>query len=130
MKQNRNKTSQASKIRKRLYNAPAHKKYKIMSCQLSPELRNKLNTKALSIKKGDTAQVVGGLYNGVSGQVLSIDRSSFTVKMSRVEFEKSSGQKVGVPIHYSKLRITKLKQKDPARDKILARKNKPAPITT
>ena len=94
-----------------------------MSCTLSTELKAKHCIKGtLPVKRGDTVTIMSGHFKNQSGQVLSVNHKTYRLKISRIEKERPSGQNVTVPIHYSNCKITKLKAKDPMREKIINRK--------
>jgi len=111
-----------SKQRKYLYNAPLHHRGKIMSAHLSPELREKYGIRSMPIRKGDRVKVVRGDYRGTEGEVISVDRDKYRIAIKGLIRKKTDGTEIPVPIHPSKVIITKLDLKDDARKKILERK--------
>jgi len=111
-----------SKQRKYLYNAPLHHRGKIMSAHLSPELREKYGVRSMPIRKGDRVKVVRGDYKGTEGEVISVDREKYRIAIKGLIRKKTDGTEIPIPIHPSKVVITKLDLKDDARKKILERK--------
>ena len=111
-----------SKQRKYLYNAPLHHRGKIMSAHLSPELREKYGVRSMPIRKGDRVKVVRGDYKGTEGEVISVDRDKYRIAIKGLIRKKTDGTEIPIPIHPSKVIITKLDLKDDARKKILERK--------
>ncbi len=111
-----------SKQRKYLYNAPLHHRGKIMSAHLSPELREKYGVRSMPIRKGDRVKVVRGDYRGTEGEVISVDREKYRIAIKGLIRKKTDGTEIPIPIHPSKVIITKLDLKDDARKKILERK--------
>ncbi len=111
-----------SKQRKYLYNAPLHHRGKIMSAHLSPELREKFGVRSMPIRKGDRVKVVRGDYKGTEGEVISVDREKYRIAIKGLIRKKTDGTEIPIPIHPSKVIITKLDLKDDARKKILERK--------
>lgn len=97
-----------SKQRKYFFNAPLHKRAKIMSVHLSKELREKYKVRAVPIRKGDKVRVVRGDAKGMEGKVIRVDRKRYFVYIEGITREKQSGETVHIPIHYSNLIITEL----------------------
>ncbi len=111
-----------SKQRRYLYNAPLHHMGKIMSAHLSPELRERYGVRSMPIRKGDRVKVVRGDYKGTEGEVISVDREKYRIAIKGLIRKKTDGTEIPIPIHPSKVIITKLDLKDDARKKILERK--------
>uniref|UniRef100_G1PE57 KOW domain-containing protein n=1 Tax=Myotis lucifugus TaxID=59463 RepID=G1PE57_MYOLU len=118
-------TSDCSKNRKCLFNAPSHKRRKIMSSLLSKELRQKYNVRSMPIRKDDDeVQVVRGHYKGQQiGKVIQVYRKKYIIYIERVQREKANSTTVHVGIHPSKVVITRLKL-DKDQKKILQHKAK------
>ena len=117
-------TSKPSKQRKRLYNAPLHIRYKLLSAPLAPELREKYGFRSLPVRVGDKVQVLRGDFKGFEGKVLSVDRKKFRITIEGITREKVDGTTINVPIHPSKVIITELNLDDKWRRKIIERKSK------
>ena len=117
-------TSKPSKQRKRLFTAPLHIRYKILSAPLAPELREKYGFRSLPIRVGDKVQVMRGDFKGFEGKVLSVDRKKFRIAIEGITREKVDGTTINVPIHPSKVMITELNLDDKWRRKIIERKSK------
>ncbi|MEM2676990.1 MAG: 50S ribosomal protein L24 [Candidatus Bathyarchaeia archaeon] len=118
------KTSKPSKQRKRLFQAPDHVRYKHFAAPLSPELRKTYGTRSLPIRTGDTVLVMRGDRKGFEGKVSRIDRKKFRIYIEGLTREKVDGTTVFVPVHPSKVMITKLNLDDKWRRKILERRRK------
>jgi len=117
-------TSKPSKQRKRLFTAPLHVRYKILSAPLAPELREKYGFRSLPVRVGDKVQVMRGDFKGFEGKVLSVDRKKFKIAIEGITREKVDGTTINVPIHPSKVMITELNLDDKWRRKIIERKSK------
>ena len=89
---------QPRKQRKALYTAPLHIRRKIMSANLSKDLRADIGKRSLPIRVGDKVQVVRGDFKGHEGKVESID-----------------AKRVLLPIHPSNLMIIEADLKDERR---------------
>jgi large subunit ribosomal protein L24 len=118
------KTSKPSKQRKRLFQAPNHIRYKHFAALLSPELRKSYGSKSLPVRSGDTVRVMRGDHKGFEGKIARVDRGKFRIYVEGLTREKVDGSTVFVPIHPSKVMITKLNLDDKWRKKILERKKK------
>ncbi|KAL4806785.1 translation protein SH3-like domain-containing protein [Aspergillus unguis] len=112
--------SSRRKSRKAHFNAPSSVRRVIMSAPLSKELREKHNVRSIPIRKDDEVTIVRGTNKGREGKITSVYRLKWAVHVERVVREKSNGQSVPLPIHPSKVVITKLKL-DKDREQILER---------
>ncbi|MCD6241561.1 50S ribosomal protein L24 [Candidatus Bathyarchaeota archaeon] len=117
-------TSKPSKQRKRLFTAPLHVRYKILSAPLAPKLREKYGFRSLPVRVGDKVQVMRGDFKGFEGKILSVDRKKFRITIEGITREKVDGTTINVPIHPSKVMITELNLDDKWRRKIIERKSK------
>lgn len=108
---------QPRKQRKALYTAPLHIRRKIMSANLSKELRADIGKRSLPIKVGDKVQVVRGDFKGHEGKVESIDAKRYKVTIEGVTLNKPDGNAVFLPIHPSNLMIIEADLKDERRIK-------------
>jgi large subunit ribosomal protein L24 len=117
-------TSKPSKQRKMLFQAPDHIRYKHFAAPLAPELRKSYGTRSLPVRSGDTVRVMRGDHKGFEGKVARVDRRKFRIYVEGLTREKVDGSTVFVPIHPSKVMITKLNLDDKWRKKILERRKK------
>lgn len=116
------KTTKPGKQRKRLHQAPQHQRYKRFSAHLSPELKSSHNTNSVPVRVGDTVRVMRGDHRGFEGKVTRVDRKKYRIFIEGVTREKVDGSTTLVPIHPSKVMITRLKLDDKWRKKALKRK--------
>ena len=116
------KTRKPGKQRKRLYNAPHHRRGSILSAHLSSELRESHNTRSIPVRAGDTVRILRGDYKGFEGKILRVDRGRYRVFVEGINREKADGTSVLVPIHPSKVELVRLNLDDKWRTKILERK--------
>jgi len=116
-------TSSRRKNRKAHFTAPSHIRRKIMSAPLSKDLRTKYNVRAVPIRRDDEVMIVRGHYHDREGKVIQVYRKKFRIHVERVTRDKANGQTVQIPIHPSKVVITKLKL-DKDRKALLDRKNR------
>ena len=85
---------QPRKQRKALYTAPLHIRRKIMSANLSKDLRADIGKRSLPIRVGDKVQVVRGDFKGHEGKVESIDAKRYKVTVEGVTLSKPDGNAV------------------------------------
>ncbi len=116
------KTIKPRERRKRLYQAPLHVRYKQFSAPLSPELRKSHNTVSVPVRKGDTIRLMRGDRKGFEGKVSSVNRKKYRIFVEGVTREKVDGTAVPVPIHPSKVIVTRLNLDDKWRRKMLERR--------
>jgi large subunit ribosomal protein L24 len=107
-----------------LFQAPDHIRYKHFAAPLSPELRKSHGTRSLPVKSGDTVRVMRGDHKGFEGKVARVDRKKYRIYVEGLTREKVDGTTIFVPIHPSKVMITKLNLDDKWRKKTLERKKK------
>ena len=110
------------KQRKRLYNAPAHLRHKLMAAPLAPELISSKGAKALPVRKGDTVRIVRGDHIGFEGKVSRVDLKRYRVFLEGLTREKVDGTSIFVSVHPSKVMIKNLKLDDKWRKGILENK--------
>lgn len=112
---------QPRKQRKAYYNAPLHKRQKLVTAPLSRELREKYGVKRLPVRKGDKVRVTRGDSKGTEGEVVRVDLRRYRIFIDGVTIEKADKTPVFKPIHPSKVEITDLKLDD-WRRKIIERR--------
>ena len=110
------------KQRKRLFNAPAHIRHKLMSAPLSPELSASKGGKALPVRRGDTIRIKRGDNKGFEGKVSRVDLKAYRIYIEGLTREKVDGTNIFLPIHPSKVEIRNLNLDDKWRKAVLGRK--------
>jgi large subunit ribosomal protein L24 len=110
------------KQRKRLFNAPAHVRHKLMAAPLSSELAASRGAKTLPVRKGDTVRIQRGDNKGFEGKVSRVDRKAYRIYLEGLTREKVDGTNIFLPIHPSKVQIRNLNMDDKWRKEILGRK--------
>jgi len=114
-------SKQKRKQRKRLYNAPLHKRNKIVSVMLSKELKEKHKKRNAPIRKGDKVKVLRGDFKGHEDEITRVDLSNYRVYVKGVINKKAHGEEVQRPVHPSNLMITQMNVEDKKRTKLLSR---------
>ena len=122
-------SKQVRKKRKYLANAPLHLRHKIMSSNLSKELRKKYSRKSFPVRKGDNVKVMRGKFKGKSGKISNVDRQKIRVSVENLQTQKKDGTKVNVYFNTSNLQIQELSLEDKKREASL-RKGKNVPKET
>jgi len=108
--------------RKRLFQAPAHRRYKHFSASLSPDLKEKHGTNSIPVRMGDTVRVVRGDRRGFEGKITRVDRKKYRIFVDGITRDKVDGTTIQIPIHPSKVMIVNLNLDDKWRREALKRK--------
>ena len=116
------KTTKPGKQRKRLYQASINERHRRFSAPLSSKLKESHNTNSLPLRNGDTVMIMRGDRKGSEGKITQIDRKNYRIFVEGATREKVDGTNIPVPIHPSKVMITRLNLDDKWRKKILERK--------
>ena len=116
------KITKPTKQRKMMYQSPLNKRYKRFAAPLSSKLKESHNTSAVPVRKGDTVMIMRGDRKGSEGKITQIDRKHYRIFIEGATREKVDGTSIPVPIHPSKVMITRLNLDDKRRKKILDRK--------
>jgi len=112
-------SKQPRKQRKYLANAPIHLKKKLMSANLSKELRKKYGKRSLPLRKGDDVKIMRGKFRGKKGKVINVKIKKQKIGIEGIQIKKQDGSKVNVPLKASNLQILELNLEDRKRNKIL-----------
>ncbi|MCI4457580.1 MAG: 50S ribosomal protein L24 [Desulfurococcaceae archaeon] len=115
-------SSQPRKVRKRLFNAPLHQRWKLLTAKLSEDLQKEHGIKRLPVRAGDTVKILRGDWRGHEGKVVEVDLKRVRIYVEGVTIKKADGTPRYYPIHPSKVIITKLGEVDEVRRKIIERK--------
>ncbi len=115
------KSKQPRKQRKAIYEAPLHRRQKLVAAPLSKELRKKYGRRSVPVRKGDEVRVMRGDFRGKEGKVFRVDLKKLRIYIDGVTRKKSTGEEVRVPVHPSNVMITKLNLEDKKRQKIFER---------
>jgi len=121
----RMQTTNPGKQRKKLYNAPAHIRHKLMAAPLSNELAASRGAKTLPVRKGDTVRILRGDNKGFEGKVSRVDLKAYRIYLEGLTREKVDGTNIFLAVHPSKVQIRNLNLDDKWRKDILGRKTAP-----
>lgn len=115
-----------SKQRKMLFQLPDHRRVKLFSARLTPELRSTHKVKTVPVKSGDSVRIVRGEHKGFEGKITRVDRMKYRVFVEGLTREKVDGTTIFVPIHPSKVVVTRLNLDDKWRKTVLEERGKAA----
>jgi large subunit ribosomal protein L24 len=115
--------SSRQKRKQRLYRyiAPKHLRHKLLSANLSKELRKKYQRRSLFLRKGDIVRIMCGKFKNIKGKIIEINLFKLKVYVEKALRKKSDGSQVPVPIDPSNVQIIEIAT-DKKRTKILERK--------
>jgi large subunit ribosomal protein L24 len=122
MMQETKRIKNPKKQRKRLFNAPAHIRHKLMAAHLSSEIAVSRGVKTLPVRKGDTVRIERGDNKGFEGKVSRVDLSEYRIYLEGLTREKTDGTNIFISVHPSKVQIRNLNLDDKRRKDILGRK--------
>ena len=112
-------SKQPRKQRKYLANAPIQIKQKLLSVNLSKELRKKHKTRNIVVRKGDTVKIARGKFAKKQGKVLEVKTKLGKIYVEGMNRKKLDGSSVLVPFRASNLQIIELILNDKKRAKKL-----------
>ena len=101
-----------------MYKAPLNERYKRFAAPLSSKLKESHSTSTIPVRKGDTVMIMRGDRKGSEGKITQIDRKHYRIFIEGATREKVDGTNIPVPIHPSKVMITRLNLDDKRRKKI------------
>ncbi len=119
-------SSKPSKQRKLFFQAPKHKKRKMLSARLSDDLVARHKVKHLPIRTGDSVRIMRGDFAGLEGKVERVEYSSGRIYVEGMTREKAAGVSSKLPVHASKVYVTNLNLSDKWRSGLLSEKAKTA----
>lgn len=106
------------KQRKYSASIPLHLKGRLLSANLSKELRKKYKKRSMPLKKGDLVKVMRGKFKKKIGKIITINRKRLKVEIESLQIKKRDGSKVNVKFNPSVLQITELNSEDKRRIKM------------
>lgn len=109
------------KQRKALFNAPLHKRQKLIHAHLTKELRKQYKKRNLGLRKGDEVKILRGDFKGKNGKITKIDLKDVLVYVDGMKRKKTTGEDIEVAFQPSNIMITNLSMDDARRKKIIQR---------
>jgi large subunit ribosomal protein L24 len=111
-------SKQPRKQRKYSANAPLHLKKKLISANLSKELRKKYSKRSIPVRKGDIVKIMRGKFKGKKGKVIEVRMKYGKIIIEGIQVKKQDGSKINFPLRASNLQVTELNLEDKKRLKI------------
>src|SRR4030067_2379058 len=86
-------STKARQQRKARYNAPLHKKRRMVSARLDSALMSEYNVRSLPVRKGDTVKVVRGNedFRKIESKVARVDVKNLKIIVENVTVAKADG---------------------------------------
>ena len=110
-------SKQPRKQRKYAANAPLHLKRKLLSVNLSKELRKKHSKRNIPLRKGDVVKIMRGKFKNKQGKVIEVKTKMEKIFIEKIQIKKKDGSSVNVPLKASNLQIIELNTEDRKRMK-------------
>jgi large subunit ribosomal protein L24 len=112
-------SKQPRKQRKYLANAPIHLRKKLLSVNLSKELRKKYSIRNIPVRKGDKVKIFVGTHKGKQGKITEVDYKDSRVCVEGIQVKKQDGSKSNIKLQPSNLQIIELNLEDSRRKNTL-----------
>lgn len=105
--------------RKRMYEAPLHRRWAELHALLDAPLRKKYGRRSLPVRKGDTVRMMRGavmvgekVTRHMDAKVAEVDLKRGKIHLENVTLKNAKGKQVWVPIDPSNVVIVKLDLSD------------------
>ncbi len=108
-------SKQPRKQRKYAANAPLHLRKKMLSVNLSKELKKKYGKRNIPVRKGDKVKILRGKFKKKQGKVNEVKLKISKVVIENIQIKKKDGSKVNVRLRPSNLQIIELNLEDKKR---------------
>ena len=110
-------STKAKKQRKARWNAPLHKKKRMVSVHLDSSLMSEYNVRSMPVRKGDTVKILRGAedFKISEAKVASVDLKNLKIIVENVTVPKADGTQKPKPVDPSDVLLTKLDLSDPWR---------------
>ena len=115
-------SKQPRKQRKYRTNAPLHVRRKMMSINLSKELRKKYGKRNFPVRNGDNVMIMRGEFKGKTGKINLVNYKKKIVIIDMIYRTKIDKTKISVKFDPSNLQIKELNLDDKNRKDALERK--------
>jgi len=108
-------SKQPRKQRKYVAKAPLHIKRKLLSVNLSKELRKKVGKRNIPVRKGDNVKIMLGKFKGKTGKIIQVFTKKSKVTIEGIQVKKQDGSKANIKLQPSNLQIIELDMNDKKR---------------
>ncbi len=116
------KSKQKRKQRKYRFKAPLHIKHKMLSSNISKELRKKYGKKSIPLRKNDIVKIMRGKFKKKKGKIIMVNLKKQWAYIEGIQKSKKDGSKVNIPLNASNLQIQELNLEDKKRMKKIIQK--------
>jgi large subunit ribosomal protein L24 len=116
-------SKQPRKQKKYLAKAPLHLKRKLLSVNLSKDLRKKYSRRNILLRKGDLVKITRGKFNKKQGKIIKTETKTGKIFIEGIQIKKIDGSKIDIPIKASNIQIIELNLDDKERNKKLKNKD-------
>ncbi len=103
---------QPRKQRKMIYEAPKHRRQKMMKAHLSQNLYEKYGMRNLVVRKGDIVRVMRGKFKGHEGKVVEVNLKNMKIAVEGVTIRRTDNKSVQFWLDPSNVEIIKLELSD------------------
>ena len=110
-------SKQPRKQRKFRANAPLHIKRKLLSANLSKDLRKKFKKRNIPVVKGDMVKIMRGKFKNKTGKVTEVLTGISKIKVEGIMVKKQDGSKANIKMQPSNVQIIELNLNDKKRMK-------------
>ncbi len=117
-------SKQPRKQRKYVAKAPLHIKRRMLSVNLSKDLRAKQGIRNIEVRKDDKVKIMRGKFKGKTGKVLEVLTKMSKVIIKGINVKKQDGSQANVKMRPSNLQIIELNLEDKKRLKASSKTNK------
>ncbi len=115
-------SKQPRKQRKYRYNAPLHKRQKMLSAHLSKDLQEKHKKRSIPVRKGDKVRILRGQFKDKIGKVERVALTRYKLYIEGAEIKRGEGKAQKYPIDPSNVIIIDLERSDKKRVEAISRK--------
>ena len=106
---------QPRKQRKAIYNAPKHRRQKMMKSHLSEKLYERYGLRNVVVRKGDVIRVMRGRFKGHEGKVVEVNLKKMKIAVEGVTIRRTDNKSVQFWLDPSNVEIVRLDLSDPKR---------------
>ncbi|MFQ6060057.1 MAG: 50S ribosomal protein L24 [Thermoplasmata archaeon] len=101
------RSRKARKQRKRRWEAPLHKRMKMMRGHLAPKYLEAGKRRSLTLRKGDQVRIMRGEFRGEEGKVEEVDLKNMVITIEGITQAKADESQSARRVHPSNIMILK-----------------------
>lgn len=117
IKAKKGKTIKPRKQRKRIVEAPLHKKKTQLTAHASKEVKKSTGKRSIKLRKGDKVKVMRGKYKGQEAKITKASLDKTRVFLEGINLKRVDGREKPVPFKASNLLVKELDKTDERRFK-------------